>query len=327
MIVRASDPPPIVASVIVPVFNDADTLGDCLDALLAQTVGAHTYEVIVVDDGSTDRSAEVATEKGVCVLRQEHAGPAAARNRGAQQAKGNILLFTDADCQPHADWIEAMLAPFADPDVAGVKGVYETRQTALVARFTQAEYEEKYDRLARADQIDFVDTYAAAYRRSVFMEQGGFDAEFLLDEDQELSFRLANAGHKLVFAPAATVYHQHPVTVWQYAWRKVQLGRWKVRVHARHPTKAWRDSYTPWTQRAQIVLLPLTAIAAVAVWLAQASPLIVLIPAAVGLLTTIPLLIQASRLGWLVAAAALPLTLVRAAALVVGLGWGLLRRP
>ncbi len=324
---QASDPAPIIASVIVPVFNDADTLGDCLDALLAQTVDAHTYEVIVIDDGSTDRSAEVATEKRVCVFSQKHAGPAAARNRGVQQAKGRILLFTDADCQPHADWIEAMLAPFANPAVAGVKGVYQTHQTALVARFTQAEYEEKYDRLARADRIDFVDTYAAAYQRSVFLEHGGFDPEFLLDEDQELSFRLAEAGHKLVFAPAAVVYHRHPVTVWQYAWRKVQLGRWKVRVHARHPAKAWRDSYTPWTQRAQIILLPLIAVTALAVPLAQASPLLVLIPSAVGLLTTIPLLIQASRLGWLVAAVALPLTLVRTAALVVGLGWGLLSRP
>jgi GT2 family glycosyltransferase len=149
----------------------------------------------------------------VTVIHQEHAGAAAARNRGARQARGQVFLFTDADCEPAHDWIEQMLAPLADPEVMGVKGLYRTRQRSAVARFAQAEYEEKYDRQKRVEQIDFVDTYAAAYRRGVFGAHGGFDPEFLLDEDQEFSFRLARAGCKLVFNPAAVVYHQHPGTV------------------------------------------------------------------------------------------------------------------
>lgn len=317
---------PAFVSVIVPVFNGADTLGDCLQALACQTVGADRYEVIVVDDGSTDGSVEVAARQGAIVIRQKHAGAAAARNRGAQQAQGQVLLFTDADCRPEHDWIEQMLAPFADPEVAGVKGVYRTQQRSLVARFTQAEYEEKYGRLARRERIDFVDTYAAAYRRQVFWAHGGFNPAFLLDEDQEFSYRLARAGCKLVLAPAAVVYHHHPATVGGYARRKVQLGRWKVHVHARHPAQAVRDSYTPWTQKAQLVLLPLTGGAALGAAFGLLSWLWAALLAGLGWATTLPLSFRAARQGWPVAAVTPPLALVRALALVAGLSWGLLDR-
>jgi cellulose synthase/poly-beta-1,6-N-acetylglucosamine synthase-like glycosyltransferase len=313
----------LLASIIVPVLNGGHTLDACLNSLCQQTIGPGRYEVIVVDDGSTDSSAQVAAQHEVTLIRQDHAGAAAARNRGAQQARGSILAFTDADCEPCADWIEQMLAPFDDPGVAGVKGAYRTRQRSLIARFVQAEYEEKYDRLAQADWIDFVDTYAAAFRRDVFFEQGGFDPEFQLDEDQEFSFRLARAGHAMVFAPAAVVYHLHPSGLWAYARRKVQLGRWKVRVHLRHPAKAASDSYTPWTQKAQIALLPLiggliiAAIGGLAPWAA------ILFAAFLGLASTVPLVLKAARHGWPVALVAPALAFVRAGALVLGIGWGI----
>jgi hypothetical protein len=153
-----------VVSVIVPAYNAEATLGDCLAALQ--------------------------------LIRQPNAGPAAARNRGVQAARGEILLFTDADCAPTPDWIERLTEPFRAPEVAGAKGVYRTRQRELVARFVQLEYEDKYARMSRQDRIDFVDTYSAAYRRDVFLANGGFDALFPAAsvEDQEFSFRLARKG-------------------------------------------------------------------------------------------------------------------------------------
>lgn len=315
---------PLLASVIVPVWNSAATLGLCLDALANQTVGTDRFEVIVVDDGSSDGSAAVATGRDVQVLRQAHAGAGVARNRGARQAQADILLFTDADCEPQPDWIAAMLAPLADPDVSGVKGIYRTRQQSWVARFAQAEYEEKYNRMAKAEQIDFVDTYAAAYRRDAFVESGGFDPAFVLDEDQELSFRLARAGHRLVFAPDAVVYHLHPATVQAYARRKTKLGYWKVHVHGRHPGKAIRDSYTPWTQKLQLVLLPLVCLFGLLAALGWVSWLLPGITAGLGLASTLPLLVRAANHGCGILLAAPALVLVRALALDTGLLWGLM---
>jgi cellulose synthase/poly-beta-1,6-N-acetylglucosamine synthase-like glycosyltransferase len=319
----AADPPPLSASVIVPVFDGAETLDACLRALSAQTIENGRYEVIIVDDGSADGSADVAARHGATVIHQDHAGAAAARNRGSQQARGQVLLFTDADCEPSPDWIEQMLAPFADPEVLGVKGAYRTRQHSVVARFVQAEFEEKYDRQRRVEQIDFVDTYAAAYRRATFLAHGGFDPEFLLDEDQEFSFRLAQEGCILVLNPRAIVYHRHPSTVWNYAWRKAQFGRWKVRVLARHPSKVLHDSYTPWTQKAQIVLLPLVGGAALAAAFDLVSWIVVLILCTTGLLSAIPILIKAVRQGWQVFLMAPFLLLVRSLVLGLGLAWGL----
>ncbi len=144
-------------------------------------------------------------------------------------------------------WIAALAAPFADERVAGAKGAYLTRQRGAVPRFTQLEYEDRYDRMAGAETIDFVDTYSAAYRRDVFLANGGFDPAFPIDEDQEFSFRLAEKGYRLVFVPEAKVYHRHNPTLRAYIRRKFLIGYWKVLVARRHPGRAVKDSHTPQT--------------------------------------------------------------------------------
>ena len=141
---------------------------------------------------------------------QTNAGPAAARNAGAFEARGVLLVFTDADCAPEPGWISALVAPFDVPDlrgavIAGAKGAYLTEQTGIVPRFTQLEYEDRYDRMIGAESIDFIDTYSAAYRREIFLANHGFDTIFPTAsvEDQEFSFRLAEKGYRLVFVPEA----------------------------------------------------------------------------------------------------------------------------
>ena len=109
-------------TVIVPAYNAAETLPACLAALATQDYPRSAYEVIVVDDGSTDETAAIAHKCNVSVITQPNAGPAAARNRGAAAAQGDLLLFTDADCVPVPGWISALVAPFSDPSVAGAKG-------------------------------------------------------------------------------------------------------------------------------------------------------------------------------------------------------------
>ena len=241
-------------SVIVPVHNGSQTLPACLQALQSQSHPPD--EIIVVDDGSTDDTATVAARFGVTVLSQAKAGPAAARNYGARVARGDILLFTDADCAPAPNWIERMLAPFADPTVAGAKGEYRTRQPELIARFVQQEYQDRYDRMVGQPQIDFVDTYSAAYRRQLFLAAGGFDPTFPTAsvEDQEFSFRLAEQGHRLVYVPGATVYHQHDRSLGEYVRRKYWIGYWKALVTRRYPAKLAHDSHTPQTLKAQMGL-------------------------------------------------------------------------
>jgi cellulose synthase/poly-beta-1,6-N-acetylglucosamine synthase-like glycosyltransferase len=247
-------------SVIIPAYNAEKTLSFCLKALAYQSVPEEDYEVIVVDDGSTDGTSKIAKRFNVKYIFQKNQGPAAARNRGAHDAKGDIILFTDSDCVPEHSWIQEMVSPFSDTEVVGVKGAYKTRQRELAARFAQAEFEDRYDLLQKSSFIDMVDTYSAAFRKDVFLNMGGFDESFPVanNEDTELSYRLAAAGYKLVFNPGAFVYHTHPDTFMKYLKLKFWRGYWRMVVYRRYPDKAVKDSYTPTIIKIQTMLMALS---------------------------------------------------------------------
>jgi glycosyltransferase involved in cell wall biosynthesis len=317
---------PLQASVVIPAFNASQTIVECLMALTAQTVPRSTYEVIVVDDGSTDDTAAIATRHGARVLPQANSGPAAARNRGIDAALGEVILFTDADCAPAPDWIEQMLAPLRDPQITGSKGIYRTRQRSLAARFIQIEYEDRYDHTAKHTYIDFIDTYAAAYRRDALVASGGFSTRFPFAsvEDQELSFRLARAGHKMMFNPHAVVYHQHPASWVHYARRKFKIGYWKTLVLRWHPDKAWRDSHTPASLKVQMVLAALSApLAVLTLWARPAAWWLALDLAAFAA-SALPFMVKAWRRDRALAWLSVPVLYVRAWSLGLGLVAGYL---
>lgn len=257
----------IAVSVIIPARNAAEPLKACLESLQNQQDFElnQDYEVIVVDDGSTDNTCVVAQKYEVELISQENAGPAAARNAGARMARGQILAFTDADCIPAPDWLSQLTRPFQDAAVVGVKGAYQTRETGWIPRFVQLEYAYKYERMKKLPSIDFIDTYSAAYRRDVFLENGGFDQAFPVPsvEDQEFSFRLHNKGYWMVFQPNAFVFHPHDRNFLEYVQRKYLIGYWKAVMLRWLPGKALDDSHTSPSQRLQIGLLGLFLIALV----------------------------------------------------------------
>jgi cellulose synthase/poly-beta-1,6-N-acetylglucosamine synthase-like glycosyltransferase len=273
-----------VISVVIPAYNAARALGACLRALDRQSVSHGEYEVIVVDDGSTDETASVAEAAGARVVRIPHGGPASARNAGLAAVAGELILFTDADCEPASNWIAEMTRPFADPDVVGVKGAYRTRQRQVIARLAQCEFEERYARLERLPCIDFVDSYSAAFRVQALRQIGGYDPAFPYpnNEDVDLSYRLSRAGCKLVFNRQALVYHCHRTSWDAYLRLKVKRGYWRMVVYRLHPGKAVQDSYTPQLLKVQVFLaclcvgLVLAALIWPALWWAVGGSLVLL---------------------------------------------------
>jgi cellulose synthase/poly-beta-1,6-N-acetylglucosamine synthase-like glycosyltransferase len=246
------------ASIIIPTFNGASRIGYCLDALVKQ-LADRNIDILVVDDGSTDNTAGVVGRyPSVRLISQANSGPAAARNRGASEARGTILLFTDDDCVPMPDWLDAMLEPFKNPDVVGAKGVYRTRQKSLAARFVQIEYEDKYRLMAGLGSIDFIDTYSAAFVRDRFLEMTGYDTSFPVAcaEDIELSYRMSARGWMMKFAPAAIVYHTHPDTFSRYLRKKYKFAFWRVLAVRKNPSKGVKDSHTPQVMKLQLLFGP-----------------------------------------------------------------------
>ncbi len=262
-------------SVVIPARQAADVLAECLEAVHA-SLGPRPCEVIVAVDGSTDGTVTLARAHGATVLELARRGPAAARNAGAAEATGDVLIFFDADCAPDPHCIAALVRPFADPRVVGVRGGYISRQRAVVARFTQLELDEKQERLATSPQVAVMDTACVAYRRATFAEVGGFDERLPATsvEDVELSFRLAASGKRMVFAPDALVSHRHPERLGAYARRKFRFGFYRAQLYRRYPGRMREDGYTPRMMPIQIALTGVVVtMTLLGPWLPAARPL------------------------------------------------------
>jgi glycosyltransferase involved in cell wall biosynthesis len=320
------------ASIIIPTFNGASRIGNCLDSLVKQTTG-RDVEILVVDDGSTDNTAKVV--RGYSLVRlitQINAGPASARNRGALEARGRILLFTDDDCVPMPDWLETMLEPFKDSDVVGAKGVYRTHQKSLAARFVQIEYEDKYRLMAGLPSIDFIDTYSAAFRRDRFLEMTGYDTSFPVAcaEDIELSYRMSARGWKMKFVPAAIVYHTHPDTFLRYLKKKYKFAFWRVLAVRKNPSKGVKDSHTPQTMKLQLLFAPALLLAMVFDLAARPGVPVSALVLGGFLLSTLPFTLRAIRKDPVVGLPSPLLLAARACAQVLGVAGGLIyarRKP
>jgi len=175
------------ATVIIPALNASQTLNACLSALASEGVPSFNTALVVVDDGSGDETAAVAVRACATVIKGPENGPAGARNAGMRAASTDVVVFLDADTVPVKGWLSEMVSPLHDPGVVAVKGRYRTEQRAPLARFTQLELEWKYERLAHATRVDYVDTGTAAFRRRALIEAGGFDETLRTSEDVELA--------------------------------------------------------------------------------------------------------------------------------------------
>jgi len=230
-------------SVIVPTLNAEKFISRSIESFLNQDI-KEKYEIIVVDS-SSDRTLQILSKYPVKLLRQGRRGPAAARNLGAKKARGNILVFVDADCITPRTWLRNLVKPFSTKDIVAVAGTYKTLGKGnSVARFLQYEIEQRHEKMKNAGKIDFAGTYNCAYRKSIFKKFGGFDTKMVQGEDAELSFRVAEK-HKIVFQPSAYVYHRHASNLKDFAKQKFQRGRWKVFLYKQHGRKVMKNVYTP----------------------------------------------------------------------------------
>lgn len=307
-----------VISIIIPAFNEEKNIAQCLDALREQTNGRGDCEIIVVDDGSTDATREVAQAHGVRVLAQSNHGAAAARNFGVQNACGEIVLFIDSDCVADTNWVAAMTAPFSESMVVGAGGMKQTHQHAFMPRFIQMEFDYRYDQVRAHRYIDFIDSGTAAYRRDIFLKNSGFDTRLADAEDVELSFRLAEQGFKMAFARDAIVYREHPTSLWEYLRIKFTYAYWRSFVYKRFPQKIASDSRTPQTQKIQSGLALALTLAILTSFIWGVAALVAAAIVILLLATTLPFVVRYWKRDSVIAVVA-PILIMLAA---VAVGWG-----
>jgi glycosyltransferase involved in cell wall biosynthesis len=187
-------------SVVVPVFNGGTGLEKCLSAIIASSYPV--FECIVVDDGSTDGMAKsTADQLGAHLIRlEEQCGPARARNQGAARAKGDILLFADADVMLHPNAIErAVSALQSDPDISAVFGSYDDQpcHSSFVSQYRNLLHHWVHQ--TSSEEASTFWTGCGAIYRDIFIKMGGFRESFERPsiEDIELGVRLRNSGYRI----------------------------------------------------------------------------------------------------------------------------------
>jgi GT2 family glycosyltransferase len=197
-----------VLSVVVPVRDGREYLGRTLPPLLASLPAGS--ELIVVDDASRDGSADLARDLAARTIRLESPrGPAAARNRGAAEARGDLLVFLDADVRVHPDTLRRLLAPLAEGGTDAAFGSYDAEppERSWVSLYKNLAHHFVHQR-SRPESSTFW-AGCGAVRRSAFESVGGFDEAYERPsiEDVELGYRLRAAGFRIRLVPEAQVTH------------------------------------------------------------------------------------------------------------------------
>lgn len=220
----------VQVSVIVPTFNRPQHLAECLTALAAQD--HPSFEVVVVDDGSTPPVADTVASfhrRNLTYVRQENAGPAAARNAGAARARGLILAFTDDDCRPDSHWLSALTSPIAaTPDLLTGGETVNALTENIHAEVSQDLVSFLYaNALSQSAGFDFFTSNNMACTKERFLALGGFDETFPLaaGEDRDFGLRWKRNGGPMAYLRDAKVQHHHTLTLRRFWRQQSNYGR------------------------------------------------------------------------------------------------------
>lgn len=207
-------------SIIIPMYNAAATIEACLDGLFKLDYPKDRFEVIIVDNNSTDDSPMLASRYPVKVLHKAEGTIAAVRNFGAKAAKGDVYGFVDSDCVVKEDWIASALDVLSNPQVAAAGSNYLRPENCSWVEEAWL-YESKY----KPFETDFVPCGNFIVKASVFNAIGGFNERLTTCEDAEIGIRITQGGHKLINSSAIRSIHlRNPKTIAKFVKNEIWHG-------------------------------------------------------------------------------------------------------
>jgi len=192
-------------SVVIPAYNEEKYIGRTLESVKNLELEKNTLEILVINGGSTDRTAEIAKSYGARVKDEPHKGIGFARQHGMLHATGDIILYTDADTIVAKDWLSNYCKAFADEEVVCVYGTYRVSDGKFpyfqITNFLQPKVVSFYYKLG----IYFAGGQNIATRRDAAIDAGGFDEKLEQMEDADFVRRMSKTG-KVAFLPDNIVY-------------------------------------------------------------------------------------------------------------------------
>ena len=294
----ASVEDPFELTIVIPAFQRARELDRLLDSLAdtvdtadtadsADSAGPPTFEIVVVDDGSTDDTATVAKRRGARIIRHESPqGPAAARNAGLATVTTQFVAFLDSDCVVSENWLRPLMAHFRDPQVALVAprigGLTdpsaapdpkpERRRGHALRAYenvrSSLDLGEREAPVVPRTRVAYVPAAAMVARTSIMNEVGGFTTTMHVGEDVDLVWRLHGAGHRCRYEPASIIHHDHRTTALAFLKRRFQYGTSAAELARRHPGQVPPLAVSGWSALAWSLLAtmqPATVAASIAV--------------------------------------------------------------
>jgi len=215
-------------SVVIPVKNEESKIEQCLEAVFNQTL--KPYEVIVVDGHSTDRTVERARKFPVRIFYEEYHTRAGACQIGVENAEGNFIAFTDADCIPEKNWLENLAKEF-DNGIIGVgggiknigEGLWENSINLAMETFLGSANSIQGRFFKDKRYVNSISGCNSMYRKGDILKVGGFDVRLSTAEDTELNRKFLRIG-KLLYTPNAVILHNHKRGLKDFAKRMYQYG-------------------------------------------------------------------------------------------------------
>ncbi len=221
-------------SIGVSTYNSASTMKACVESLLATDYP--DKEIIIVDDGSKDDTLKILQNYPIQLIHQNHGGVSAGRDNVFRHATGDIVAYTDSDCEVDKQWITELIKPFADPQIGAATGrtifCTDHRCTSWIRSL---DIEERYNQ--RKTSTGLANGTNCAFRKIILEEIGGFNPNWFHAEDTEVSYRILQKGLKIYYQQSAIVRHV-PEGNWKSYLRKRYRG---TKAHLRIMPKFTKD--------------------------------------------------------------------------------------
>lgn len=235
-------------SVIIPTKNSEKTLGECLKSLKNQTYPKNKYEIIIIDDHSTDRTVDIAKKYRAKII-ISYGPPGRQRNRGISKARGKTIGFIDSDCIAKKNWISEGVKYFISDEIAVVGGPNLTPKNdpfisqcigyvssskigtgSMSARYVKDGF---YAR--DADETNLISCNMFVLKRAI-KKVGGFSEILFPNEENELMFRIKRGGYKLIYVPSLLVWHHRRASVRKFFIQNLTYGKTRTQFIKKHPS-------------------------------------------------------------------------------------------
>ncbi|WP_011306147.1 glycosyltransferase [Methanosarcina barkeri] len=232
-------------SVVVGIRNEEKFIEECIESLINLDYPRDSYEIIIIDGMSTDKTRDIVQKYPVKLLLNEKKNVAAARNLGVENARGELVAFTDGDCKVDPQWLKALVHEMqTSPDdvvcFGGPNLIFDTDPVfGRVVGYAQESFlgsggSAQSKNSTKKHYVSSLPNCNAMYKKAAIKEVGGFDERFVVGQDGDLNYRIGKKGNKFLYIPNAQVLHHRRGTLKSFSVRMFKYGMWMAELFKKH---------------------------------------------------------------------------------------------